>query len=314
MSLFWRVFLVNATILGVADVAAELFSPLPDEFDAVDVADLVLAMLAMLIANALLRARLFGPLERLAKRMETADVLRGDPRRPVEGVAEVEMLEQAFNSMFARLEQERREAGRYALMAQEEERRRLARGLHDEVAQSMTAVLLNLKELETAESPEQRARLRSTQQVVRQSLEDVRRLAKELRPELLDKVGLVSALEHLGDSVEESAHIRVNRRFDPTLTPLDPEVELVLYRVAQESLTNVARHAEASEATISLERSDGALVLEVSDDGKGLDPGRPEGGGLRGIRERALIVGGAVSIRPGATGGVEVRLAVPTGG
>jgi two-component system sensor histidine kinase UhpB len=177
----------------------------------------------------------------------------------------------------------------------------------------MTAVLLQLKHLAAVASPEQRGRIASAQDVVRQSLEDVRRLARELRPELLDKVGLVSALDHLADSVEENAHIRVNRRLDRDLPPLEPQVELVLYRVAQESLTNVVRHAEAREATLSLSQDDDGVVLQVLDDGQGFDATRAEGGGLRGIRERALIVGGAVSIEPRLAGGVEVRLAIPAG-
>ncbi len=313
LSLFWRVFLINAAILVAAGLGVEFLLPLPDKLDLVDVVDVSIALLAMLIANGLLRARLFRPLERLAEQMETTDVLRGGQRLPIEGVAEVAKLERAFNEMIERLEQERREAGAYTLRAQEDERKRLARGLHDEVAQSMTAVLLQLKHLLPAASPDQRAGLASAQEVVKQSLEDVRRIAQELRPELLDDLGLVSALTHLANTVEETAHIRVNRRLEADLPSLDPEIELVLYRVAQESLTNVVRHAEASEATLSLARDDGGIVLQVIDDGKGLDPTQPEGGGLRGIRERALIVGGAVSIQPGPAGGVEVRLEIPAG-
>jgi two-component system sensor histidine kinase UhpB len=107
--------------------------------------------------------------------------------------------------------------------------------------------------------------------------------------------------------------MRVQQRLERELPPLDPQTELVLYRVAQESLTNVARHAQASEVLLSRERGRDSVVLRVIDDGHGLDPGVDEGGGLRGIRERALIVGGAVAIKPGPDGGVEVRLEVPTG-
>src|SRR5512135_2122812 len=190
LSLFWRVFLVNAAILVVAGLGVELLVPLPDELDLTDVVDLCVALLAMLIVYSLMRPRLFGPLERLADRMETTDVLRGDERRPIEGVAEIAKLERAFNEMIERLEQERREAGAYALRAQEDERKRLARGLHDEVAQSMTAVLLQLRHLLADASPDERAALVSAQEVVKQSLLDVRRIAQELRPELLDDLGL----------------------------------------------------------------------------------------------------------------------------
>ena len=97
------------------------------------------------------------------------------------------------------------------------------------------------------------------------------------------------------------------------MPPLDPQTELVLYRVAQESLTNVARHAQASQVLLSLERGQSSIVLRVVDNGQGFEPAHVEGGGLRGIRERALIVGGAVAIKPGPKGGVEVRLEVPAG-
>jgi two-component system sensor histidine kinase UhpB len=163
-------------------------------------------------------------------------------------------------------------------------------------------------------SPGQRAQLAEAQQVVKTSLEDVRRLARELRPELLDHLGLASALVSLASGFEQRTHVRVRRHFEPDLPQLDPRVELVIYRVAQESLTNVARHAQATEVLLSLERGNDSVVLRVLDNGRGLDPGYAEGGGLRGIRERALIVGGVAAIKPAPGGGVEVRLEAPAEG
>jgi two-component system sensor histidine kinase UhpB len=160
-------------------------------------------------------------------------------------------------------------------------------------------------------SPEQRAQLAEAQQVVKTSLEDVRRLAQELRPELLDHLGLASALVSLASGFEERTHVKVRRHLERDLPQLGPSVELVIYRVAQESLTNVARHAQATEVLLSLERGNDSVVLRVIDNGRGFDPGHAEGGGLRGIRERALIVGGAAAIKPGPGGGVEVRLEAP---
>lgn len=314
MSLFWRVLAVNAVILGGGAMTV-VFAPGPlhhRDVVLIDLLALVVGLFAMVIANGLLLRQLFRPLEQLADRMKTADVLRGGQRLPITGTGEIATLRRAFNEMLDRLEHERREAGAYALRAQEAERERLARGLHDEVAQSMTAVLLQLRQLAAGASTEQAARLAEAQEVVKRSLEDVHRLAKELRPEVLESLGLASSLAHLANSVEEHAHIRVHRRLERDLPPLDPQIELVLYRVAQESLTNVARHAEATEATLSLARNNGSVILQVIDDGHGLDPTRPEGGGLRGIRERALIVGGAVAIKPALDGGVEVRLEIPT--
>lgn len=314
MSLFWRVFLANAAILVVGTVVLVFYPGHLHAHRALsDLVLLLVALVVMVIVNALLLRRLFEPLRRLAERMEATDVLRGGQRLPVESIGEVGVLEQSFNDMLERLEAERKQAGARALRAQEAERQRLARGLHDEVGQSMTAVLLQLKRLATTASEEQQEQLAEAQEVVKTSLDDVRRLAQELRPELLDHLGLASALSELASGFEERTNVRVERRFERDLPPLDPQAELVLYRVAQESLTNIARHAQASEVLLSLEGGNGSVVLRVVDDGKGFEPGHLEGGGLRGIRERALIIGGAAAIKPGPKGGVEVRLEAPIG-
>jgi two-component system, NarL family, sensor histidine kinase UhpB len=314
MSLFWRVFAANAAILATgALILAFVPSPLHGDRALIDSFGLVVGLVVMLVVNGILLRHLFRPLERLAERMEATDVLRGVQRVPVVSPGEVGTLERTFNRMLDRLETERRDAGAHALKAQEEERQRLARGLHDEVGQSMTAVLLQLKRMTANASREQRAQLAQAQQVVKASLEDVRRLAQELRPELLDHLGLASALSSLASGFEQRAHVRVRRQLERSLPPLDPRAELVIYRVAQESLTNIARHAQAMEVLLSLQRGSNSVVLCVIDDGQGFDPRtHAEGGGLRGIRERALIVGGTAAIKARPGGGVEVRLEVPT--
>jgi two-component system, NarL family, sensor histidine kinase UhpB len=314
MSMFWRVFAANAAIL-IAGALTLAFAPGPlhKHTALIDLTGLLIGLLVMLVVNGLLLRRLFLPLERLTEQMESADVLRGGQRLPVVSPGEIGRLERTFNTMLERMAAERREAGAYALQAQEAERKRLARGLHDEVGQSMTAVLLQLKRLGTDANSEQQRQLDEAQKVVKASLDDVRRLAQELRPVALDHLGLASALESLATSFQQRAHLRVQRKLERNLPPLDPAVELVIYRVAQESLTNVARHAEASEVLLSLERGNDSVVLRVVDDGRGFAPNNVEGGGLRNIRERALIVDGAAAIKPGPAGGVEVRLEVPTG-
>jgi two-component system sensor histidine kinase UhpB len=243
--------------------------------------------------------------------MEEADLLRGRQRVAIDSSGEVGALEQAFNRMMERLETERRESGARALNTQEEERQRIARGLHDEVGQTMTGVLLVLKRLGRDATPEQRAALGDAQAAVKASLDDVRRTAQELRPEILDHLGLPSALTNLARTFSDRTGIPVRRQLATQLPRLDPSVELVLYRVAQEGLTNAARHSGASEVTLTLEHDADSVVLRVLDNGRGFDGKHAEGGGLRGIRERALIVGGAVAIKPGRTGGVEIRLQVP---
>ena len=312
MPLFWRVFLANAAIL-LAGILVLAFTPVrvSKHTTLPEVIDLLAVLALMIVVNWLILRPLFRPLERLAGRMEGADVLRGGQRVPIDSSGEVGALEHAFNTMMERLETERREAGARALNTQEEERQRIARGLHDEVGQTMTGVLLLLKRLANDATPEQHAALGEAQAAVKASLEDVRRTAQELRPEVLDHLGLTSALTSLASAFSDRTGIPVRRRLATQLPRLDPKVDLVLYRVAQEGLTNAARHSSASEVTLTLEHDDDSVVLRVLDNGRGFDGSRAEGGGLRGIRERALIVGGAVAIKPSPTGGVEIRLRVP---
>jgi two-component system sensor histidine kinase UhpB len=150
---------------------------------------------------------------------------------------------------------------------------------------------------------------------IKASLEDVRRIARELRPEALDDLGLHNALITLCSRVAAQGGVRVERRIESGLPPLDPDVELVVYRVAQESLTNVVRHAQGTRAIVSLEPADGWVVLRVSDDGRGLPEPLPKGtAGLGGMRERALLVGGRLAIASHPGEGTEVELRVPSAG
>jgi two-component system sensor histidine kinase UhpB len=313
MALFWRVFLVNAALL-IAGVLVLALTPITVSAEIRLIQAIVLAagVVIMLVANLLLLRPLFAPLERLARRMEDLDVLRAVRPVPASSAGEIGALERTFNRMIERLEAERRQAGTRTLRAREDERQRIARGLHDEVGQTMTGVLFLLKQLAQTSSGAQRAALEEAQQAVRTNLEEVRRIAQELRPEALDHLGLSAALNNLARTFARRTSIAVERRIDPQLAQLDPNVELVLYRVAQESLTNVARHSEATQVLLALSRNGDTVVLRILDNGQGFDFPHAEGGGLRGIRENALIVGGALAIKPSSTGGVEVRLEVPT--
>ena len=128
---------------------------------------------------------------------------------------------------------------------------------------------------------------------------------------MLEDLGLVSALTELSRSFARVADVRVERDFDTALPKLAPEIELAVYRIAQESLTNIARHASASRVTIALAPGHESVILRVADDGRGFAGAAVERGGLRSMRERALLVGGALAIKEAPEGGVEVRLEVP---
>jgi two-component system, NarL family, sensor histidine kinase UhpB len=310
-SLFWRVFAVNAGLLGAIALLL-LFSPV--EIDApikpTQALIVVGGLVITVVANALLLRPVVAPLERLAGRMETVDLLRPGQRLPVSRNDEVGRVLAAFNRMLDRLERERQESGRRVLAAQEAERIGIARDLHDEVGQVLTGVLLQLNSIAEA-APEHREELDHARQAARRALDEVRRISSELRPEMLEHLGLMSALTELSRSFARVSGVRVDREFPVSLPQLAPEVELAVYRIAQETLTNVARHAQASRVTIALDPCHDSVVLRIADNGRGFAGAPVEHGGLRGMRERALLVGGALAIKESTGGGVEVRLEVP---
>jgi two-component system sensor histidine kinase UhpB len=313
VSLFWRIFAVNAGLLALV---ALLLVVTPVTIHApptlTEVLVIVAGLAVTVAANVLLLRRAVAPLERLAQRMDTVDLLRPGQRLQVGRDDEVGRVVHAFNQMLDRLESERQRSARRVLAAQEAERVGIARDLHDEVGQLLTGVLLELNSIAEA-TPEHRPEIDGTKEAVRRALDEVRRISSELRPEMLEHLGLVSALTELTTTFGRVSGIDVERDFDPSLPKLAPETELAVYRIAQESLTNIARHSNASRVTIALERGPDSIVLSVGDDGRGFDGSMPEEhGGLRSMRERALLVDGALAIKESPRGGVEVRLEVPT--
>jgi len=311
MRLFWRVFLLNAALLVVAGIVLAL-SPLTISAPVKVLEEFVIVVgigLLLALNYAMLRPT-FKPLERLAERMKNVDLLRPGRRLAPSGSPEVVDLVRSFNDMLDRLETERRESGSRALAAQEAERKRIAAELHDEVGQSLTGVLLLLDQVTGEVPPERRELFGEAQEATRRSIDEVRRIAQELRPELLEHLGLVSALKSLSTSFTDQAGLQLEWEFARDLPRLAPDTELAVYRVAQESLTNVARHADAHHVWLSLQPGHDTVVLRIVDDGHGMT-GAKDGGGLRGMRERAVLVGAALAIKPAPTGGVEVRLELP---
>ena len=318
LPLLWRVFAINAALLAIATLLLALTPvTIHASIALVETLDLLVALAVMLTANLLLLRHTLGPIDRLVERMRTVDLLRPGQRYVESGGAEVRQLVRTFNEMLERLEAERRESGRRALRAQEAERLRIARGLHDEVGQVLTGVLLQLNSLGSSDNVARASDLEETKQSVRQALEEVRRIARELRPEMLEHLGLVSALTELSRKFADQSGISVERRFADDLPPLSEEAEIAVYRVAQESLTNVARHADASRVELALQRGVDSVVLHVVDNGRGLPNANATLNGhtgLRGMRERALLVDGALAIKRSSEGGVEIRFEVPAGG
>jgi two-component system sensor histidine kinase UhpB len=309
------VFAINAALLLVGTLVLALApGRVHASLAVVETLDLAIGLGVMLAANLLLLRPTLSPVDRLVERMRTVDLLRPGQRLAEQGGAEVVAVVRAFNQMLDRLETERRDSSSRALAAQEAERLRIAQGLHDEVGQALTGLLLQLDAVAAAGDDDRRRRAEEAKASIRQALEEVRRIAQELRPELLEHLGLVSALTELSRSFSQASGIAVDRRFAGDLPGLSDDAELAIYRVAQEGLTNVARHAEASRVELTLESGADSVVLRVADNGRGMAVAANDGGGgLRGMRERAVLVGGALAVKRSSSGGVEIRLEVPGG-
>ena len=318
LSLLWWVFFANGAVLIVALLVLAL-SPIEVSapITAGQLALLLVGFVVLLGLNLVLLRRVLSPFVRFTDVMSSIDPDR--PGRRVSGIhlrsSEGAALADAFNAMLDRLENARREAARSALAAQEAERLRVARELHDEIGQTLTAVMLQAERAADGDPALAAAALGRLAEAVGESLDEVRRIARELRPEALDDLGLVNALIALCSRVGAQGGPRVRRELQGGLPPLSPDVELVIYRVAQEALTNALRHAGADVATVSLTADAEQIELSVAGDGDGIPPQLPRGtAGIAGMRERALLVGGRLSIQSRPGRGTEVRLIVPLDG
>jgi two-component system, NarL family, sensor histidine kinase DevS len=207
-----------------------------------------------------------------------------------------------------------RDTVRRVVEAQENERARLARELHDETGQALTSILLGLKSLDDrVDTDEGRAAVAELRELVVATLQDVRRLAVELRPAALDDFGLVPAIERLGDLSGEQGGVSIDVRSDLGDRRLPAEAETVLYRITQEAMTNILKHADAKLVRVHLSRSERDATLVVQDDGKGFDPGRVSDGsvGLVGMRERIALLGGRLTIESTEGAGTMLTAEVP---
>ena len=312
--MLWRVLAANAAVLALAFavlalVPLEIHAPIRLD----ELVILLAGLVVMLVVNLVLVRQALEPLRQLARLMGRVRLLLPGQRAVgfEHSSREVLALAEAFNAMLARLEEERRQSSARALAAQEAERRRIARELHDEIGQTLIAVALRAEHAAEG-AADNKGALGQLAETVQHTLEDVRRISRELRPEALDELGLANALIALCSRLEREGTLRVHRRLEGPLPPLSPDAELAVYRIAQEALTNVVRHSGAPEVTVALSVSDGELVLSVSDNGRGLPDPVSERGGLAGMRERALLIGGELEIEsePGEGVTVTLRLAL----
>lgn len=309
--LYARVFAVNAFVLILAFALLALtpirIDPSPTQ---AQLEILLAGLLVMLAANAVLLRISLAPLRRLTELMRTADLLRPGGRLRVSGSTEIASVLTAFNGTLERLEAERRASTQRVITAQEAERRRIAKELHDQIGQNLTAMMLELKRVQRDVPASAAEVLADAQELARESLAELHQISHRLRPSVLDDFGLASALTTLCHDVSARAGVAVECTV-PAAVELGPDQELAFYRIAQEAVTNAIRHSGGTQITVTLSTSPESVVLVVTDNGSGFRTSPTADAGLRGMRERAVMVGARLTFANRPQGGLEVRLTMP---
>lgn len=335
LSLFEKVILAN-TFMLVCEALAGLWvtsHSLESHHYLIDTSFIVATTLSSLLINILLLRASFHPLFSLLRTIRAVGAGNTALRaNDIAADSEIGELALAFNRMLDQLEIARRQQAMLILQAQEEERRRLARELHDESSQNLTALLVHSEVLSQtlqnmpqtmtpqAMSKQLQTGLHQLTQLTQKTLENIRTLALQLRPGVLDDLGVEAAFRWLAEDCRERLHLGVETRVDGLEEMLQAQEHSSLYattlfRIAQECLTNAARHAQARHVVISCARNHGVLHLCVSDDGRGFDVTSTPGGlGITGMRERAALLGGrlAITSQPGRGTSVEAYLPLAT--
>lgn len=325
--LFYKILIANAALVLMGSVVGSLVTAAyvrrHPEGGLLDVVGLLAVggVVATVLVNALILRLALAPLEALER--TAARVQRGDleARVPPSPLADrgLDRLTRTFNGMLDAAEQNRarlRDVAASALGAAEEERKRIARELHDETAQLLAALLLRIRVVRgTGDAEAVAALLDDMRGQIGDALEGVRRFARGLRPPALDELGLVPAIESHVRSVRAISQIDLTLEAGSPGSRLPPEAELAVYRIVQESLSNVLRHSGATRASVRLSREGGRLVVCVRDDGRGFPVEEVQragrGLGLFGMNERAAYLGGTVEVRSAPGEGTEVRAKIP---
>jgi two-component system sensor histidine kinase UhpB len=276
---------------------------------------LIAAILTTILANNFVMRRRFAPLESLTRTMECVDLtIPGMRAQPSAGEpADIARLRESFNLMISRLEAERVGTAAAVLRAQESERARVARDLHDEVNQALAAVSIRLAATADGAPPEFAEELAETQRLATQAMQELLGLARDLRPAALDDHGLLPALRTQVRLFGERFGIAATFSADGARPFLGEFEQLVVYRVVQEALSNIARHAHAGRVKVAVSGcNEPRLRVTITDDGAGFNPGRLRdgGSGLAGMRERAMLAGGRLDVRTVPGAGTTIELVV----
>ncbi|MEX2194423.1 MAG: ATP-binding protein [Thermoleophilaceae bacterium] len=313
-TLLQRVLAANLLLFLAVLFAATALSSLDVAEQRREYLVVAMSMILVLLVNFILLRRRFDPLERLIARVEALDP--ADPGRfvaPPGGPEEIERLAASFRRLLEGIEEERNRSGRLVLRAQEAERKRIARDLHDEANQALAAITMRLEALAQDAPAGLSEDLLETKRLAGQAMEELLALARQLRPAALDDHGLVPALQGQVRRFREQTGIRATFVTGGDVSTLSDDSQLVVYRVAQEALTNAGRHAAAAHVEVALTESGDSVELIVRDDGSGFDRSPAGGGGLglEGMAERARLVGGELELSSGRGRGTRVTLRVP---
>jgi two-component system sensor histidine kinase UhpB len=316
-SLIGQVLAVNALLvtatLFAASAASSLDLTINDE--RWQFALLSMTIVLTLSVNTMFLRRRFSPLERLIERVEQLDPAQPSAfEAPAKReAAEIHRLATSFQRLLSRIEAEQRRAGQLVLSAQEEERRRLARDLHDEVNQALTAILLRLEALRHDAPDALQDDVLELKRLVNQAMEELLTLARQLRPAALDDHGLVPAIQGQVRQFGQQNKIKTRVRARGDCSRLSPDQQLAVYRIVQEALSNISQHADAKHVDVKLETSARGVILVVRDDGRGFDQSNGNGDrlGLGGMAERARLVGGRLVVQSAPHLGTSLRLVIP---
>lgn len=313
-TLLQRVLAANLLLFVTVLFGATLLASVDVSVQSREFLVLAMAMILVLLVNFILLRRRFDPLERLIARVEAIDP--ADPAgfsAPAGGPQEIERLAASFGGLIERIEEERNRSGRMALRAQEAERGRIARDLHDEANQALAAITLRLEAIALDAPPRLAGDLLETKRLAARAMDELLGLARQLRPAALDDHGLVAAVAGQVRRFREQARVEATFATSGDVDALPDDGQIVVYRVAQEALMNAGRHAGARNVEVELTAAGGAVELAVRDDGCGFDPRRPSGDGLGidGMAERARLVDGELQVASAPGRGTRITLKVP---
>lgn len=324
-NIFVKVLVANALIVLLGGVTVVMTLSRWRGSGGLPSAELLFVLLGIVVSigvnYALLRFA-FQPLFTLQATLDR--IRRGDFSArvpPLKGDPDVAALTETANLVLDRLAEHRQAASSQILRAMEEERKRIARELHDETSQSLTSVLINLEAIEQqlpAEAEAVIGRIKMTKEIARRTLDETRRLMFDLRPSVLDDLGLVPALRWFISQRVLPMGLQAEFQASGLEQRLPEELETALFRILQEAITNTVKHAKAKHLWVYLSREPGTIVGVVRDDGAGFHPvhvaGKTEkdrGLGLFGMHERAALVGGSIQITSAPGRGTTVRVSVP---